>query len=55
MRLILHVGTTKYPVIREVGKNIFNFKLTGNDEEDWDLQWTDNAVPTEKLFRMKPY
>jgi hypothetical protein len=33
-----------YDVIKDVGKNNFNFKLSIDCNEEWDLFWTDNAV-----------
>ena len=39
-RLIVNIAYTQYPVVKEVGK-MFNFKITRNDEADWDLIWLD--------------
>jgi tubulin polyglutamylase TTLL6/13 len=53
-RLILNVAHTQYPVVKEVGK-LFNFKITRNDDADWDLVWLDGALPPEKMLRMKSH
>ena len=53
-RLILNIAYTQYPVIKEVGK-AFNFKITRNDEADWDLIWLDGALPPERMLRMKSH
>ena len=39
-KLIINIAHTQYPVVKEVGK-MFNFKITRNDEADWDLIWLD--------------
>lgn len=54
-KVIFNVTDTQYPVIKAVGKKVFKWRLTYELEDDWDLCWTDNAVQTETLSRMKPY
>ncbi|CDW83353.1 tubulin-tyrosine ligase family protein [Stylonychia lemnae] len=54
-RLTMNVSQTKYYVVRYVAKNIYNMRLTHNDEEDWDICWQDGAVQCERLYKMKPY
>ena len=54
-RTIIHIGYTKYDVIKEVSKYEFGFKCTRYDEEDWDLCWLDTGITSDKLARMKPY
>jgi hypothetical protein len=51
----MNVSQTKYYVVRYVAKKIYNMKLTHNDDEDWDICWTDGAVSCEKLYKMKGY
>lgn len=53
-RLILNIAHTQYPIVKEVGK-LFNFKITRNDDADWDLVWLDGALPPEKMLRMKSH
>ena len=40
----MNISQTKYYVVRYVAKNIYNMRLTHNDEEDWDICWQDGAV-----------
>lgn len=47
---------TQYPVVKFVGKKLFNFKLTYipyTENYGWDLCWTDNAVLPETLSKMQ--
>ena len=54
-KVIVNVANTDYDVVKKVVKEHFLWKLTENSQSDWDLTWTDTAVPTEKLTKMKPY
>lgn len=39
---------TKYPVVKFVGKKIFKWALQYDNESlNWDMYWTDQAVPPE--------
>lgn len=51
-----NIAFTRYEILKHVGEKIFGWKLS-NDEEDekWDILWTDCAVPPEKLAKMHPY
>ena len=51
----MNLGNTKYGIIRYIARKLMNFKCTRDEDEDWDLCWTDSNVPPEKLSRMKPY
>jgi hypothetical protein len=42
-------------VIKEVANQEKNFKLTSNEEEDWDLMWFDSYVSPNTLMKMKAY
>lgn len=54
--ITLNVAFTKYEVIRHVGSKILNYKLsTDEEDEKWDVLWTDCAVQPEKLSKMQPY
>ena len=47
------IEDTKYPVVRFVGKKIYNWVLQNESEAtNWDIFWTDNAVQPEQLGRM---
>lgn len=53
-KLMLNIAYTQYPIVREIGK-LYNFKMTRNDDADWDLIWLDGALPPEKMLRMKSH
>ena len=51
----MNISLTKYSVVRKAAKH-FNMSLTKKEEdENWDVLWTDAAVQPEKLSRMKLY
>jgi tubulin polyglutamylase TTLL6/13 len=62
-RLVLNVRETKYHMIRYVGKHLFgmrlsNFRCVEQDPDDqhvWDVLWTDEGVPVDRLYKMKPF
>ena len=54
-RITMYVGQTQYEVVKEVGRDIFGWKLTNRAKEDWDLCWMDERVTPERLMRMRSY
>ena len=54
-KLVMFIGQTRYPVVKQVAKKVFGMRTTQNEEEEWDICWTDNSVQAERLYRMKPY
>ena len=46
---------TKYPVVKFVGKRIFEWRLSYDPEGEWDVCWTDQAVQAEQLAKMQEY
>jgi len=54
-KLIMCVLNTKYTVVKHVGKKTFKFKLTKDEDTEWDLCWQDGSVTPEQLGKMKPY
>jgi tubulin polyglutamylase TTLL6/13 len=55
-KLICNVAFTRYEVVRYVARKNFGWKLVENEEDDkWDILWTDSAVPPEKLAKMQLY
>jgi len=54
-KLMMCVANTKYEVVKYVGRKLFKFQLTKDEEVDWDLCWQDNSVKPLQLARMKPY
>ena len=51
-----NISTTKYSIIREVSTSLLNWKTSEEDENsEWDILWTDNAVPPDKFAKMRHY
>ena len=54
-KITMNISLTKYSVVRKAGKH-FKWNLSKKEEDDnWDVFWTDAAVQPEKLSRMKLY
>jgi tubulin polyglutamylase TTLL6/13 len=44
-KIIMNVSDTRYSVVRIVGRKLMGWKLSKNEEdENWDVWWTDNGV-----------
>lgn len=55
-RIVCNVGDTQYDVVKHVAKKKLGWYLNEDFQDDeWDLEWTDNAVSPEKLGKMRPY
>ena len=55
-KVVINVSDTKYAVVKYVGKRMFGWRLSYSQEDmNWDVMWTDNAVDPERLTHMKPY
>ncbi|CAG9335546.1 unnamed protein product [Blepharisma stoltei] len=55
-KVIMNVALTKYQVVKKTASKFFGWKLTKKeDDENWDIFWTDASVEPEKLARMKIY
>lgn len=54
-KLICNIFDTEYEVIHNVIVETLGWRITENENDDWDITWSDNAVPTEKLSKMKLY
>jgi tubulin polyglutamylase TTLL6/13 len=55
-KAVVNVSETQYQVVRFVAKKMNNWKISYDTfESEWDLWWTDSAVPPDKLAKMKPY
>ena len=49
-RLVLNIAESKYPVLRKVARALgWRCSTDEEDETNFDLWWTDGAVPPEKL------
>ena len=54
-KLVMFIGQTRYPIVKHVAKKVLGMRTTLNEEEEWDVCWTDVSVQAERLYRMKPY
>ena len=54
-RVICNVFDTEYEVVKQVASETFSWRLSELEDDEWDITWTDNAVPSDKLTRMRPY
>lgn len=41
--------------MKHVGRKIFKWKLSYDNEAEWDILWTDNAVQPEQLAKMQHF
>lgn len=48
---LINLSDTQYDVIKEAAKDI-GWKLSDDEGENWDIFWSDLAVPNERLSRM---
>lgn len=51
---MINLNHCHYPVLRTVAK-IYKLRTTINDDDDWDIFWSDAAIQCDRLYRMKPY
>ena len=42
---ILNISQSRYPLIEEVAKTYFDFKITKEAKAPWDILWTDSVPP----------
>lgn len=54
-RIICNIFDTEYEVVKLVISEALNWKTSENEDDEWDITWTDNAVSAEKLTKMKTY
>lgn len=55
-KLIFNLFDTKYEIIPHVVKQLLFAGITlENNDDSWDVLWTDNAVGPDRLSRMKHY
>lgn len=52
--LVINVNYTQYEVLQDVADEN-NFKLSTDDEEEWDIWWIDGPILPTLLLRMKPF
>ena len=53
--LTINVTYTQYFEVLEECANEVNFKLTTDDEDEWDIWWIDGPILPTLLIRMKPH
>jgi tubulin polyglutamylase TTLL6/13 len=55
-QIVFNIFDTKYDIIPHIVEKVFNWSLSRDEEdESWDVLWTDNAVSPDRLSRMKQY
>jgi tubulin polyglutamylase TTLL6/13 len=54
-RAIINIAETKYAVIPYAARKLMGWTTSRQDDDCWDVWWTDGAVSSEKLAKMKPY
>lgn len=54
-RIICNLQNTEYDVIKHVVTESLNWRSTDNENDDWDIYWNDNYIPSDKLAKMRPY
>ena len=50
-KVCCNLKETQYEVVRHICKNIMEWSTQGN--ENWSIMWTDSAITSEKLSKMK--
>jgi hypothetical protein len=53
-KLILCTAAVRYAVIKKVCRRM-DFKLSSEEEADWDLYWTDTGIQHEKFMKLKSH
>ena len=52
--LVINVNYTQYEVLQDCAEET-NFRLSTEDDEDWDVWWIDGPILPTLLLKMKPY
>ena len=55
LKLFSFLSDTKYPIVKYVGRKLFKWKLSFDNEEEFDILWTDSAVQPETLAKMQAF
>ena len=53
-KLYIWVLHTRYSVVRKAAK-AHSFRITYNEDKDWDIIWHDGGVSSEKLSKLRDY
>lgn len=54
-KVVCNISHTRYDLVREVLSTVLDWKISEDDNDDWDVMWTDIAILPEKLMKMKTY
>ncbi len=54
-RMVMYAAWTQYDVVKEVGKNVFGYHLTKNDQREYDIAWFDGPISIKFLQKMWPH
>jgi hypothetical protein len=52
--LRINLENCKYDIVRNAAERL-NFKEVRNEQEVWDLHWTDHSVSAERVSKMQPF
>jgi hypothetical protein len=53
-QLILCTASCRYNVIKRACRQL-DFKLSDDENADWDLYWSDVGVQMERISKLRPY
>lgn len=54
-KITCNLQNTEYDVIKHVVTETLSWRSVDNENDDWDVHWNDNYIPSDKLAKMKPY
>ena len=54
-RIILNVSGTQYSVVKDIGREVFCYKISTSKTDNWDLMWSDSGITVEMFSKMKLY
>jgi tubulin polyglutamylase TTLL6/13 len=54
-KAIINLGESKYSVISHVARKQLGWAVSRVEDDNWDVWWSDGAVSSEKLAKMRPY
>ena len=52
--LVLNISCTDYEIFRDVGQSLGWFVDDYQEEGDWDVLWTDFALPHNRMLKVRP-
>jgi len=51
---MINIAHTRYSVVKEAAKSL-GYRITKDDDKDWDIIWYDSAVTTEKYSKLEDF